>query len=298
MKTRTNLFLFTASLLITMSSCTKDDIIDTDNSANDPVLETPTLDSASQMGFYEVATLVESDGLRNGPGYAGATVYYPINATPPYSSIVIVPGFTADENSIADWGPFYASHGIIAMTIGTNSIYEFPNTRALALLDAIISLKEENSREASPLYGKVSINDFAVSGWSMGGGGAQLAATLSPSLKAVVALCPWLETNRTAASFNHSVPVLLFSGQDDTTATPDEHSNVHYNFIPNNTEKLLFEVTSGTHYAANSPLNSNGDIGRVALSWVMTQMNINPNYRPLLFDVPNSSSIYQTNLEE
>ncbi|MGJ8665013.1 MAG: poly(ethylene terephthalate) hydrolase family protein [Patiriisocius sp.] len=43
-----------------------------------------------------------------------ATIYYPTNATPPYSSIAIVPGFTALPSSVEQWGPFYASHGIVS----------------------------------------------------------------------------------------------------------------------------------------------------------------------------------------
>ena len=81
-----------------------------------------TIGSLSNPGIYDVATLTEADGLRNGPDYFGATVYYPTNATPPYASIAIVPGFTASPNSVEAWGPFYASHGIVTIIIGTNSI--------------------------------------------------------------------------------------------------------------------------------------------------------------------------------
>ena len=39
--------------------------------------ESVTLESITDPGIYEVSTLTESDGIRNGPDYAGATVYYP-----------------------------------------------------------------------------------------------------------------------------------------------------------------------------------------------------------------------------
>ena len=42
-----------------------------------------TIGSLSNPGIYDVATLTEADGLRDGPDYFGATVYYPTNATPP-----------------------------------------------------------------------------------------------------------------------------------------------------------------------------------------------------------------------
>lgn len=66
-----------------------------------------TLDSIIDPGIYNVASLTESDGIRNGPGYAGATIYYPTNATPPYASIAIVPGYVSPESTIQDWGLFW-----------------------------------------------------------------------------------------------------------------------------------------------------------------------------------------------
>ncbi len=285
-------FLFVVFLI----SCTKETSI-TELGIEVPELETPTLASASTLGVYNVAILFEEDGLRNGADYAGATVYYPTDATPPFASIIIVPGFSAGQNSIEDWGPFYASHGIVAMTIGTNSIFEFPESRADALLDALETLRQENTRADSPLNESLDVSKFAVSGWSMGGGGAQIAATLDGSIQAVVALCPWLDSP-TEATLNHTTPVLIFSGEEDAVATADLHANRHYELTPETTPKLLFEVADGGHYSANSPEESNGEIGRVGLSWLMTQLDINSNYRPLLFEVPESSSYYETNLVE
>src|SRR5690554_873891 len=72
-----------------------------------------TRDSITDPGVYSVGILTESDSIRNGPGYSGATIYYPMDATPPFASIAIVPGFVSPESTIQDWGPFYASHGIV-----------------------------------------------------------------------------------------------------------------------------------------------------------------------------------------
>ena len=77
--------------------------------------EDVTIESLTNTGIYDVATLTEADGLRDGPDYFGATVYYPTNATPPYASIAIAPGFTASPDSVEAWGPFYASHGIVTI---------------------------------------------------------------------------------------------------------------------------------------------------------------------------------------
>ena len=76
------------------------------------------------------------------------------------------------------WAEFYASHGFIAMTIGNfdRSTRDFDSEwdyadRALGLLDATQTIKEENLRELSPLFGQVDTSSFAVSGYSTSGGG-------------------------------------------------------------------------------------------------------------------------------
>ncbi|MEM0518826.1 T9SS type A sorting domain-containing protein [Aequorivita flava] len=237
-----------------------------------------TLESLTNPGPYEVATLTEADGLRNGPEYAGATVYYPTDATPPFASIAIVPGFTAAPSSVEEWGPFYASHGIVTIIIGTNSPFDFPEARAVALLDALETMRQENTRSTSPLENQLDVDKFAVSGWSMGGGGAQRAAVLDNTIKGVVALCPWLPN----ASLNHDSPVLIFSGENDPTAPPAEHADLHYAATPETTNKLLFEVANGNHSVANTPNGGNGAVGKIALSWLKLYLDDNDCYCPLL----------------
>lgn len=242
--------------------------------------EDVTVENITNPGPFEVAILTEADGIRNGPNYLSATIYYPTNASPPFASIAIVPGFTALPASVAEWGPFYASHGIVTIIIGTNSIFDFPEQRAAALLDALETLRQENTRNISPLENNLDVNKFAVSGWSMGGGGAQLAAVMDNTIKGVVALCPWLPN----PSLNHESPVLIFSGQNDPTAPPAQHADLHYNATPNTTDKLLFEIENGNHSVANTPNGGNGAVGKIALSWLKLYVDENDCYCPLLTD--------------
>ena len=237
-----------------------------------------TFESLTNPGPFEVQTLNESDGIRNGPDYFGATIYYPTNANPPFASIAIVPGFTAQPSSVENWGPFYASHGIVTIIIGTNNIFDFPEARAYALLDALETIRYENTRETSPLEGALNLAQLAVSGHSMGGGGAQRAAVLDSSIAGVVALCPFLiNTN-----LNHGSPVLIFSGQNDPTAPPSTQADIHYNSTPEETDKLLFEIENGYHSVANSPTGGNGVTGKIALSWIKLYVEKNDCYCPLL----------------
>ena len=259
--------------------------------------EEVTIDSLSNPGPFEVQTLNESDGIRNGPDYFGATIYYPINASPPFASIAIVPGFISGPSTVAEWGVFYASHGIVTIIVGTNSLYDFPEARAYALLDALETIRIENSRANSPLENALNLDQLAVSGWSMGGGGAQRAAVLDNRISGVIALCPWL----TNTNLNHESSVLIFSGENDTTAPPQSHADIHYNYTPNENNKLLFEIENGNHYAANSPNGGNGIIGKIALSWLKLYVENNDCYCPLLtenlLENPTEASKVEDNFE-
>ena len=262
--------------------------------------EEVTLASITNPGPYSVSQLIEGvDDIRNGPDYDGATIYYPNNGVPPFAGVAIIPGYCGVETDIQNWGPFYASHGIIAITLGTNDpCADWPAARAVALLDAIETIKSENTREGSPLNAKVDVNSFAVSGWSMGGGGAQLAASIDPSLKAVVGLCPWIDLNGFEDSdLIHDVPVLIFTGQNDDIAGSAEYGYMHYSNTPNSTDKLYFEIENGSHDAANSPNMAGGETGVYALSWLMTYLLEDPCYCDFLLQNPMNASAYETNIE-
>ena len=143
-------------------------------------------------GPYSVGIITEQDGLRNGPNYAGGIVYYPQGISGPLPIIVMIPGGMSPISSIDDWGPYLASYGVVTMFVNVNNWYYDPYARAYALLDGIVSIKLEDSRLGSPLIGSLNIDDIAVGGWSMGGGGAQLASQQDLSIQAVIALSPWL----------------------------------------------------------------------------------------------------------
>ena len=259
-----------------------------------------TLETITNPGPYDVAILKEGvDPIRNGPDYDGATIYYPSNGVPPYAGIAIVPGYCGVETDIEDWGPFYASHGIVAITLGTNDpCADWPINRAGALLDAIVTVKEENTRPGSPLENQIDVNRFAVSGWSMGGGGSQLAASIDPSLKAVIGLCPWLDLNGFEPSdLIHDVPVLIFTGQNDDIANSAEYGYMHYQGTPSSTDKLYFEIENGGHDAANTPYFAGGEAGIYALSWLKNYLLDDPCYCEFLLDIPSNSSAYETNIE-
>ena len=246
-------------------------------------------------------SIVESNGLRNGPNYDGATLFFPVNENTNYKSIVFVPGDSAEQESVKRWARYLASRGFISMTIGTNSLTDFPSVRANALIDGMETIRQENSRQSSPLYQKIDTNNIAVGGWSMGGGGAQLAAKMDPRIKAVLAITPWLYENTLSASdLNHNSPVLIISGEVDATAPVSKHADIHYNYTPSSTNKMLFEVLGGGHNKPLKPLRRKGVLGNVAYAWLKLFLEGNNCYCGILsvdsFDQNSTSSKYLTNL--
>jgi hypothetical protein len=187
------------------------------------------------------------------------------------------------------------------MTIGTNSLFDSPAVRANALIDGMETIRQENNRLSSPLYQKLDTNNIAVGGWSMGGGGAQLAAKIDPRIRAVIAITPWLNQIALSPSdLNHNSPVLIISGQMDVVAAVNIHSDVHYNYTPITTHKLLFEISGGTHYTPLNPFRGNGDVGNIAFAWLKLHLDKNYCYCEMLsvdsLDQNSTATKYLTNL--
>jgi hypothetical protein len=254
------------------------------------------LQSITFPGPFLVADIVENEGIRNGPDYSGSTIYYPINNTNPnLSSIVMVPGFMNTQNTIQNWGPFLASHGIITMTIGTNALTDTHVQRRDALLDALISLKNENERIGSPLNNKMDTSSIAVGGFSKGGGGAQLVPSIDSSIKAIVALYPWLE-NPISSDLSYGVPVIIVSGQLDVIAPPALHADLHYNLTSSSTNKLKYEIAFASHDALSGPYAGGGEVGTRVVSWLKTFLLADSCYCPIIVQDASSSSSYITNI--
>ena len=257
-----------------------------------------SLDNITNPGPFSYETIIENEGMRDGPDYLGSTLYYPIGADGPFSSLILVPGFVSPESAVSYWGPYLASHGIVVMTIGTNNLTDIPLDRAYALLDAVQTLQEENDRDSSPVFQLIDVNKISVGGHSMGGGGAQIAATLDGSLKSVISLNPWIQPWLVDYDYlDHSVPHLIISGQDDTTSPVDEHANIHYDYTPNTTPKAIYEIENGSHSMGRFPSAANNYVGKIVLSWLSYFAIENDCYFPLILEYPEQASIYQNNLE-
>lgn len=262
-------------------------------------------------GPYQTMSYAANASVRSTMAYDvnSAHIYYPVGATPPYASLSIVPGFTAAESSIADWGPFLASWGFVVMTFGTSNpstggsdTSVLPPVREAALLDALTTLKDENTRSGSPLNGKLEVSCQGVAGWSMGGGGTLLAANSTPSLQACFAMEPW---NPSTTYPMDTVPTLIFAGTSDGLAGPPMPQN-QYMSIPSTTPKILYEVMSGSHYVSTSPTNATTDmapdttstptIARFGLSWLKLFLEGDDRFKPFLMVKPSDAAEFDSTL--
>ena len=264
------------------------------------------------MVLFSLVHLMNSDGLISSDNYLAATVFYPIDALPPYASIVIVPGAFSAETTLHQWGSYYASYGFIAMTIGINDYFnDDMSDLAYSLLDAIEVLKQENSRLESPILNKVDIDNFATSGWSIGGGSAQYAATIDSSLRAIIALNPGLAIQDyencdnpdydyyclVPEHLNHTSPVLIISSEGDIENPTDTDAAVHYNYTPESTTKMLFELEGGNHETGLNPNAGSGQLGEKVIDWLNYHLLDNLDYCDTLLNIPSSATQFYTNLQ-
>ena len=238
----------------------------------------PTMESAkgTAKGPYSVKSY--TSGFKKAASYSAGTIYYPDGGspTPPFGCVIVVPGFTAYQNSIMNWGPFLASNGIVTMTIDTLTTADQPDQRAGELLDALKDCLAENERMGSPLMGKLDKNTTGLMGWSMGGGGTLIAASQTPSLKAAIGLCAW----GPHGGAMDKVPMLMFEGTADVLAAG--MSDGYYAQIPDSVPKMLFETTGADHFYANDPASQGGIVGLYGLSWMKTFLEGDMRYKKFL----------------
>ena len=245
-------------------------------------------------GPYSIETLTEQDGLRNGPDYSEALLYYPIEAPTPTPVVVLIPGFTNSISEIQSWGTFLASYGYTTFLINVNSFFLPPFFRSEALLDAIVTIKIENERLGSPLFGILNTEDFTVGGYSMGGGGALLASQQDSSIKAVVALAAWLDNP--SITLDNNTATLFISGEFDNIAPNNIHTDVFYNNTSEDIDKLLYEISGGFHNTVTSPYNDE-EMGLKTLFWIQKYILNDLSNCDSLITEPPTASTFLTNID-
>lgn len=126
------------------------------------------------------------------------------------------------------------------------------------VLDNVFALGSNNG---SIFFGKIA-NTGAIMGHSMGGGASFLAGAQSSSATTIIGLAP-AETNPSAiaAAANITVPVLVFSGNEDAVTPPSEHHQPIYDAADSDCKFFLSIMGGGHCYFANP--NTNCDFGEL-----------------------------------
>ncbi len=217
------------------------------------------------------------------------TVYYPTDADPPLAAIAIIPGFLNTGPEMAPWGPFYASWGIVLADTNSGAA-DTPDIRAGELLAAVDELKSENTKSGSPLFGKLS-GRYGTSGYSMGGGGTTIAATMDSTLKTSVGLAPW-----GGVGMGVNVPTLLFCGDADTVA-PCNMAMDDYTGMTGTTPKMLVVAPGATHFNWFDPADAGGGMsGKYALAFEKLFLEGDERWKPLLLTMPTGGGSQTTNI--
>mgnify|MGYP001299253572 CR=1 FL=1 len=263
-------------------------------------------------GPYEVLSISQSDGMRDGPLYSDATLYYPVASDISFTSVILGPGWGGDGDSMAEWAYFFASYGFTATTIDYNDpINESHQQRAEAMLDLIETVKLENIRNNSPVYNKIDTNKFAAVGYSLSGGVTQIIATLDSSLDAAIALNPTIiiEDCDGCSDFeycicllpehlDHSVPTLIVSGEDEINELPSYDGllgNDQYFNTPESTLKMLYEIEGGSHGSAAYPTNN--FVQSKTLNWLKFNLMDSTDVCNPLLEQPDDASLFLTTLD-
>jgi pimeloyl-ACP methyl ester carboxylesterase len=227
----------------------------------------------SSAGPFDTASFRVSTG----------TVYYPTDAEPPFAGVAICGGFLNTGPEMESWGPFYASHGIVTI-ITTTTGADIPDIRAVKLLAAIESLKAENTKSGSELFGKMS-DRYGTSGYSMGGGGTTIASAEESTLKTSVGLAPWAPVGA-----GIQVPTLLLCGSSDGTA-PCSMAQSSYRSIPEATPKMMISISGASHFSWFGPGDAGrGTSGAYALAFQKVYLEGDERWKPFLLESPSGGT--------
>ncbi|MQY06276.1 alpha/beta hydrolase family protein [Actinomadura macrotermitis] len=210
--------------------------------------------------------------------FGGGTIYYPDDTTQgTYGGIAVSPGYTGPESSIAWLGPRLASQGFIVVTIATTSLYDQPTSRGRQLLAALDYLTAKSPAEVRR---RLDAGRLAVSGHSMGGGGALYAAWSRPGLKAAVPLAPY---NTIKDWSGITVPTLVQAGTRDTVTPVATYAEPIYQSLTGARERAYAEVSDATHltFTAEDQL-----IGSLEVAWMKRFLDGDTRYDQFLCPAP------------
>ena len=241
----------------------------------------------ADLGPFAVATLTV--GPSTAVGYGGGTISYPAETSEgPFGAAAVVPGYTGVQRSMQWFGPRLASNGFVVIVIDTLSPTHNAEARAAQLVAALNQVIAFSATAGHPLFGRVDGNRLAVIGHSYGGGGALLAGTSNPSLKAVVPLAPYYEST----SFSRlTVPTLVVGCQRDAVAPVSARAIPMYSSIPAPVSKAYLELAGGDHLCVETGNGNKAVQGKYATAWLKRFVDEDVRYSPYLCGAPHEADL-------
>lgn len=215
-------------------------------------------------------------------GFGGGTIYYPTDRSAgTFGAVVVAPGYTASQSSMAWLGPRLASQGFVVFTIDTLTRSDQPASRGRQLLAAADHLVQR-----SAVADRVDAQRIAVIGHSMGGGGVLEAAKARPSLRAAIALTPW-NLDKTWPEI--TTPTLVVGAQYDSIASVRTHASPFYQGLPATTHRMYLELRGASHFAPNT---SNTAIAASSIAWLKRFVDDDTRYTPFLCPAPRTGTTF------
>jgi len=208
---------------------------------------------------------IQSTRVARGNGFGGGTISYPTDTSlGRLGAVVVVPGFMSAESSIAWYGPRFASHGFVVLTIDTNSPSDTPPSRSTQQRAAFRYLTTQSN-----VANRIDPTRLAAAGWSMGGGGSLVTGGADPNVKLVLPMAPWNPGSR----YTYNKPAFILSCSSDTIAGNAQNSNVFYQSLGGEKAQLTI---SGSHFC---PTTQNNLVGKLMVSWLKVFLDGDARYK-------------------
>ena len=208
-------------------------------------------------------------------GYASARVSYPCGLRERAPAVTLTGGYTNIKEQMYWLADHLTSHGFIVITITPWNIFGTPPVWEDAHKAGYAELLDQDSSWWSPLRNRVDRNQIGLIGYSMGGGGALLAAAdLGDRVRLVGGLSPYLDF-RQPDYRRISAATLLLGGSLDFTATPDAVES-YYQQLPAQTSAALGILRGLNHLDWANLIGSGGTMKNRArilvTAWLKLQL--------------------------
>ena len=216
----------------------------------------------SNAGSHEICSYEEN--LDN-DGYASARMSYPCDLSEStYPSTTLTGGFTNTKEQMYWLADHLTTHGFVVLTITPTNPLSVPPIWRKAHMAGFDVLAAENSRNNSPLHGRLDLSKRNIMGYSMGGGGAIMAAEeMTEKPASMLALAPWLGGYKVDYS-QINVPSMIVGAADDIVAVDSE---VYYPQFRSDIERGLAMISDTSHMDF---INSGDDLEHMRIRTMVT----------------------------